>query len=342
MKKYFFASLNNSLFECLDKINKNGEKFLLIFDKNKLKALLTDGEIRRFVINGNSLEKRLKYLNLKKPITINYNKINDKFFIQKIFNENDIEPLPVLKYGKYHDIILRKNLNKIFNCDVFILAGGKGERLYPITKNIPKPLIKISDKSIIHRLINNLSSFQIENYFISINYKKEMLRINLNRIFKNKYGKIKYIEENKPLGTAGSLKFIDQNNDSDHVLVHNSDIITDIDYKDLVSKHIKFKNKITVAIKNQEIKIKHGIIKKSKTSIVSEKPTISYKIISGIYVIEKKTISELIKKNEYLDMNKFIDKAYRNNKKIGFYDEQFFWLDIGTKDDLDLARSYFE
>lgn len=342
MKKYFFASLNNSLFECLDKINKNGEKFLLIFDKNKLKALLTDGEIRRFVINGNSLEKRLKYLNLKKPITINYNKINDKFFIQKIFNENDIEHLPVLKYGKYHDIILRKNLNKIFNCDVFILAGGKGERLYPITKNIPKPLIKISDKSIIHRLINNLSSFQIENYFISINYKKEMLRKNLNRIFKNKYGKIKYIEENKPLGTAGSLKFIDQNNDSDHVLVHNSDIITDIDYKDLVSKHIKFKNKITVAIKNQEIKIKHGIIKKSKTSIVSEKPTISYKIISGIYVIEKKTISELIKKNEYLDMNKFIDKAYRNNKKIGFYDEQFFWLDIGTKDDLDLARSYFE
>lgn len=342
MKKNFFATLNNSLFECLEKINKNGEKYLLIFDKNKFKALLTDGEIRRFVINGNSLEKRLKYLNLKKPITINYNKINDKFFIQKIFNENGIEHLPVLKYGKYHDIILRKNLNKIFNCDVFILAGGKGERLYPITKNIPKPLIEISGKSIIHRLINNLSSFQIENFFISINYKKEMLRKNLDRIFKNKYGKIKYIEENKPLGTAGSLKFIDLNNDSEHVLVHNSDIITDIDYKDLVSKHIRLKNKITIAIKNQEMKIKHGIIKKSKTSIISEKPTISYKIISGIYVIEKKTISELIKKNVYLDMNNFIDKAYRNNKKIGFYDEQFFWLDIGTKDDLDLARSYFE
>lgn len=342
-KKLFITSLSSNLLECIKKINENGEKFVVILDKKKVVGLITDGDIRRYIIKKKDLNTKLKFLKIKKPITIDYKNRNNQELIWNTFDKFKIDHIPLIKDGNYFDTITKNRISKNINCDVLIMAGGRGSRLKPLTEKIPKPLIKVGQNSLIGNILNKLLFYNFKNFYFSLGYKSNIIKKYLKTNYPNISNSFLFNYEKKPLGTIGSIKIFEKYFKKEHILVHNSDIISDLNYAELLDFHKSQKSDLTIVTKSHEVKLKHGIISSSENLLkIIEKPTYNYEILTGIYVINKALISKIIKKEQKLDINIFINKASKLGYSINIFQNKFYWLDVGTKDDLELAKNYFE
>jgi len=213
---------------------------------------------------------------------------------------------------------------------VFILAGGKGERLMPFTSILPKPLIPVNGTPIIKLIIDSFNYQSTKNIFISLNYKSSIIKSYIKSEIKNH--NIKFVKEPKPLGTIGSLKLVNQKELSNNIIVVFSDVIFQNNMNKVLEEHEASKNDLTFVVSRKKIQIPYGICKinsKSKFIKIDEKPE-SYQFINvGYYIINKKMI-KYIKKNKKFDMTELIKKIKLGNNKIGVYpinDES--WHDVG-------------
>lgn len=331
--KQHLVEKNISISEALKKISKNGEKFLIVVDKNKkLIGTLTDGDLRRVIVKGCKLSNTINNIYNKRPKYLTVNKFdNDK--VKKTFLSKQIDFIPILdNYKKIVQIItwqsIFKKNNRSFNNPVVIMAGGKGTRLDPFTKILPKPLIPINEKTIIEHIIDRFLKFSASNFYLSVNYKSLILKAFFNEI-KNNYT-IEFIDEKKPLGTAGSLSFIKKFKKP--VFVTNCDILLKANYYDILESHTKSKNDITLVVSTKELLLPYGSCKLTKNGdllSIIEKPRYNFLVNTGFYVINP-NVTKLISKEKYLDFNDFIDIAKQKKKKIGVFpvDEES-WLDFG-------------
>ena len=256
-----------------------------------------------------------------------------------IMKNNNILQLPVLSAKGL--ILGLKFWNNIFNekdtinNNLIFMAGGKGLRLRPLTKNIPKPMIKINGKPLLEKLILDANKQGFKNYTISINYLGDKIK----SYFKEgkKFGVlIDYIKEKKPLGTAGSLGSINQKKISENFVVANSDIITNIDYKKLIKFHNQNKADLTLVVKSIFTKHSFSVVESKGIYLksVSEKPTTQINYGIGIYVLNKKILKK-IKKNQFLNMPDLVHQLKMNNKfKILTYKMSEDWRDIGRPEDV--------
>lgn len=222
-----------------------------------------------------------------------------------------------------------------------ILAGGKGSRLKPFTKIIPKPLVPISeDLSILEVVLKQLKSFGFTDIILTVNHMSELLmaffqdgkKLGLN---------IKYSKEDKILDTAGPLSLIE--NLEENFLVMNGDLLTTINFKELFDYHIKQKNDITISTFKKDVKIDLGVIKENNGVFLDyiEKPTYSFLVSMGIYIFNKKII-DLIPKNEKMDLPSLILKAHKLKYIIQCFHDNYYWLDIGRVEDYEQAVKIFE
>jgi NDP-sugar pyrophosphorylase family protein len=255
-------------------------------------------------------------------------KIKDIMQIPLLNDNGKIVGLEILQH------ILEKN--KIDN-PVFLLAGGFGKRLLPLTKDIPKPLIKIGNVPIIENTIIQLSNHGFSNFIISTHYKAEMFKEYFGN-GKNWGVNIEYIYEKKPLGTAGSLGLI-KNKPEVPFVVMNSDIITKINFETLIQYHIENKNSCTVCVQKHEIDLPYGIVLANEESIshIEEKPKKTFLINAGIYVFSPHLLDN-IKKNEYIQMTDFILDQIKNKEKVSAFPIHEYWIDIGKKESLEKAE----
>ena len=235
-----------------------------------------------------------------------------------------------------NNIIFPEDNKKIDN-EVFIFAGGRGKRMFPLTENIPKPLLNVGQIPLIESVINNFEAQGFYNFTISLNYLSKKIEDYL----KNKKQKInlKYVIENKKLGTAGPLSLLNLKNDKSIVCI-NGDIYTNLKFKSLLDFHEKNKNFCTVCTRDYNFNIPYGVINRGK-EIINEKPEISKKISAGIYVFDKKAL-KLLTKNKYIDMNDFINSLYKRKKKIGLFHIYELVFDIGdvkTYEDVNMYLS---
>jgi NDP-sugar pyrophosphorylase family protein len=210
------------------------------------------------------------------------------------------------------------------------MAGGKGSRLMPLTKKTPKPLLKIKGVPIIEKIILNFKSQGFTNFTISVNYlgykiKKylgngERLKVNIN-----------YINEKKYLGTAGSLSLIDLKKIVFPLILANSDLISEIDYNNLVDYHIKKKADITICGKNKIFEMPYGEIleNQEKVKAIIEKPKIYHLVNAGVYVINKNILRNIIR-NKKLMMNEYVTQQLKKNKKVFCYPIYENWIDVGN------------
>lgn len=221
-----------------------------------------------------------------------------------------------------------------------ILAGGKGSRLAPYTTILPKPLMPIGDIPILEVVIRQLKYYGFKEIVLAVGYLAELIRAYLGD--GSKYGvKIEYSREEEPLGTAGPLTLI--KNLSSTFLVMNSDILTTLDYRKLIDSHKENGAIATISMCKRNIQVDFGIIKISnKNELVDyvEKPILDYLVSMGIYVFEPKVL-EYIKPSEKLDFPDLVRKLLRNNEKVVGYYSKDFWLDIGRRDDYEIARREF-
>ena len=217
--------------------------------------------------------------------------------------------------------------------EALILAGGIGKRLRPLTYSVPKPLLPIGDKPILEIIINRLKKFNITNIFLSVNYKKELIKSYFNN--GSDFGvNIRYLEEEKELGTAGPIFSMCQHTENDFIIM-NGDILTEIDFYDFINFHFKRKSIMTIASQKYCIDLDYGIFEINEDKELAkfnEKPKLSFQINAGIYII-KSEIGKLIPKNSFLNMNELWNILKKNNKKISIYNFEQKWVDIGKYED---------
>ena len=214
------------------------------------------------------------------------------------------------------------------------MAGGKGTRLYPYTKILPKPLIPIGDTPILERIFNRFAEFGVKRFYLTVNYKKNMIRSYFDEV--NPNYEIVYIEENKPLGTGGSIKLINEKFNCP-IIVANCDSLINADYNDLYKYHIASGNVITIVSSLKRITVPYGVLKtKENGELVEmeEKPKLSYFINTGMYVVNPEVI-KLIPSDKMYHMTHLVDDVKKNGGKVGMYPiSEDSFLDMGEFDEM--------
>lgn len=327
-KKFPIIDKDQSISEAIKRITKSKIKILFVVNKkNKLLGSISSGDLRRSIRKKIDLNQSVEKIMFKKP----------KFFTKKgndLSSFRDFICIPVV--NKKREII-DLEFNKILLNDkkntVFLMAGGKGSRLMPLTKKIPKPLLKIKGVPIIEKIILNFMKQGFKNFTISINYLGYKIKKYLGNGEKLKVN-INYINEKKYLGTAGSLSLINFKKTVFPMIVANSDLISEIDYNNLVDYHNKKKADITICVKNKFFEMPYGEILENyeKVSEIIEKPKIYHLINAGVYVIEKNILKNT-NRNKKLMMNEYITQQLKKNKKVFCYPIYENWIDIGNKID---------
>lgn len=338
--KLFFNYIINKDASCIEALKKldfeKSNQTLFVLDYNeKLLGTITDGDIRRGLIKG---------LNINSPIYLfcnkNFSFVNgdiDVAYIHKLKKEG-VKVLPKLNCdGQIERIYDLLKLKSILPIHAVIMAGGRGERLRPLTDQMPKPMLPLGNKPIIEHNIDRLISFGIETITISVRYLADQI-INYFGDGSSKGVSINYIIEDIPLGTIGCLSLIEQFN-SDAILLLNSDVFTNIDFEDFF---LAFKNDnadMAVASIPYSVDIPYAIMELNNNHIISfkEKPKNTYYANAGIYLIKKESVA-LIPTNSFFNATDLMDSILANNGKLIHSPITGYWIDIGKHDDYNKAK----
>lgn len=335
---------NTSIKDAILNLEKSNLQIVLVVDdKNFFHGTLTDGDIRRAILKNPDLNVSIKTAFSRNAICT-YKPLKNLEAL-KLMNQKDVNHIPHLDHDKkIIGLYQRSNLNdEVINRPnyMLIMAGGFGKRLRPYTSNCPKPMLEISGKPILEHIILNAKEKGFINFIISLHYMGEVIE----DYFKDGSSlgvKINYLKESKPLGTAGAISLIDLSiNDS--FVVTNGDVLTDIDYGNLIDFHIKNNAFATMAVRQHELQNPFGVVKTMGMEIVDieEKPiNVSY-INAGVYVF-KPLILEHLKKGKHCDMPDLFKKINKNNLKSYAYPIHEQWMDIGNPTDLNNANKVFD
>lgn len=224
-----------------------------------------------------------------------------------------------------------------------ILAGGKGTRLHPYTKNIPKPLLPVGDHPIVEIIIKQLKQHGFKSIILAVGHMHHLFSAFFEQNG-DQYGiDIQFAIEDKPLGTAGVLSNCIDLLDEDFLII-NGDILTTLNYQSFAKYHIGMNNDFTIAVHERTVDIDYGVLefdKKNKLKKYIEKPKYNYQVSMGINMLRKKSVINYIKFNEYLDVPDLVKKMLNDDQKIERYSENCDWLDIGRPDDYEKASSIF-
>lgn len=334
----FLGTRELSLAEALKKINGTGRGIIFIVDENeKLCGSLTDGDIRRWLIKTGEISVSVEEVMNKTPLSASIRESNKG---RKLLALYKINAIPLLNdFGKIIDIVFdetnnefvqQQNLGDLRKSSVIIMAGGKGTRLYPYTKILPKPLIPIGEISILERILNEFRKYNMDDFYLTINYRKDMIKAYLAD---QNYGcNISYIEEKEPLGTAGGIRLINKKFDLP-LFITNCDILINADYCDLYNYHVNSNNDITIVSALKNVNIPYGVLESEEDGVVrsiKEKPSLSFLVNTGMYIINPECI-EMIPENTYFHMTDLINRVFQNGGRVGTYP-------IGEDDFLDMGE----
>ena len=329
-----------SIKQAIEQIDDSGRKILLVIEDSKLAAVVTDGDIRRWILKNGDLSCSVKNIMNINPVYINQHEISKA---KNIMKKKYIEAIPVVN-DKHNvvDIVFwndefdeKLNYLEKLTTPIVIMAGGKGTRLYPYTKILPKPLIPIGDTPIIERIMNRFLEYGVSKFYLTVNYKKDMIKSYFRDEEKN-YD-VEYVEEEKPLGTGGSLYLL-KDKLKETFFVSNCDILIDANYSDILKYHKENNNKITVVTSLKQYTIPYGVIELNNKSAISstvEKPEYNFLVNTGMYILEPDTLED-IPKNEFFHITDLINKYLEQGIKVGTYPvTEKSWLDMGEFKEMD-------
>ncbi len=334
-------SENITIKEAISTLDAVETKVLVVLnDKGKVEGTVTDGDIRRGFLSGIGLDSIVFDVMNKAPILM-HEKESEAKIIEKMEQELIFYVPLVNDNDEFIDLVslisLKENLYSDYG--VFILAGGLGSRLKDLTEDTPKPMLPISGKPMLERLILSFKEQGFHKFYLAVNYFKEQII----DYFSDgaDYGvDIRYVEEDKRLGTAGPLSLLDIDLVETNLIVINADVCIKTSYRALVNYHKKQKNMLTVSVKEYSHKIPYGVIRFDGDEYVSmeEKPVISYYVNAGIYVVNKSILGQ-IKENTYLDMPDYVDQVKSGGSKTGVYPLHEDWLDVGLPSEYEKATN---
>ena len=319
----------------IESLQKSIIKLVLVVEDNKLIGTITDGDVRRALLNGKNLQTKCKDIMNVNP---KYALVNDYKNINKLLISNRYIPL-IDSNKKVVDIISNEGNQQNYSLTnpVIIMAGGEGKRLLPLTLNKPKPLLPVNQKPLIHEIVNRLDYYGLKDIYISVFYKADMIKKYFGKLNNSGFD-IKFLEEDKPLGTAGCLSLLKKKNILEPIVVVNGDVLTDMNYRQLIDYHNKSKKLITICAAVYDVQIPFGTIEveEDKLANIVEKPIKKYLINAGIYIIDPVLLKDL-KDNAAINMTDIIENNIKN-KSVGIFPIHEQWLDIGNHKDYEKTQ----
>jgi dTDP-glucose pyrophosphorylase/predicted transcriptional regulator len=321
----------------MQKLKETSERILFVVNKkDKLLGTVTDGDIRTGLINGLDFVQPIRKVMYRRFVAVKTGTPDIQRVVKQLMVDNKIEQIPVLdESGVITDVFLwtdllgkRKSVtaNKILENAVVVMAGGKGTRLDPFTRILPKPLIPIGNKPIIELIMESFYQYGFHRFVYSLNYKKEYIKLFLKEN-KSPY-QVSWVEEDNYMGTAGSLALL-KNRVKDTFFVTNCDSLLRVDYQDVLKWHRENKAIMTILGCHNEVKIPFGVLQSHNGILekILEKPVHDMIINTGVYVMEPKVISYMNRKKK-MDMNELIEVLVKKEKVV-VYPIYGGWVDIG-------------
>ena len=314
---------------------------MVVNESNRLLGVITDGDVRRAILKGISLDEPAELIMNSQPVTAKPTDSPNK--ILSIMKSRMLRQIPVVDEEfnvlglEFLDLLIQhQQLNHI----VVLMAGGLGTRLKPLTDECPKPLLKIGNKPILETILESFIEYGFNKFYLSVNYKAEMLK----RYFQDgsKWNvEIQYLHENKKLGTAGSLSLISKPHDLP-IIVMNGDVLTKVNYQHLLEYHMTNQAMATMCIREYEFRVPYGVVETEQHKIlrISEKPLQQFYVNAGIYVIDPQVIN-FIPKNTCIEMPNLFQKLLEKKCKAIVFPIREYWMDIGRLDDFQKAKYDF-
>jgi dTDP-glucose pyrophosphorylase/predicted transcriptional regulator len=333
---------NSTIKEALQIIDAGAVKFALVVkEDNFLLGTVTDGDIRRVILNGKGLEESINNVYFKSPITVTTKSTKEE--IINICTSKKIHQIPVVdEQGcvvgiKILDELLKP---KKYENRVVLMVGGLGTRLRPLTDNTPKPMLEVGGKPILETIVKQFVDSGFTNITMCLGYKSNVIQ----DYFRDGGGfgaNIDYIVEEKRMGTAGALTLLEKRLDGPF-FVMNGDLLSNIDFEKMLDFHVEYNSKATMCVREYDIEVPYGVVNVANENIISieEKPIHNFFVNAGIYLLEPDCI-DLIPDNEFYDMPNLFNTLISNNDKVVSFPLREYWLDIGRICDYEKANSEY-
>ena len=331
----------STILQALDIINREALRVALVVDKdNHLVGVVTDGDIRRGLLNNLSLTDPIAMVMNTNPTVAEAG--TKKTDLISVMESKGILSIPLIDNGQIVGLeTLQSALRQPkYQNPVFIMAGGFGTRLKPLTDNCPKPMLKIGDKPILETVIRSFTKAGFVNFYISTHYMPEQIQ--------NHFGdgsdlgiNITYVHENEPLGTGGALGLLPDDLPKDLPLIMiNGDVLTKVDFQRLLEFHIDNNADATMCVREYDYQIPYGVINGEGNKITSmvEKPIQRFFVNAGIYVVSPQVINS-VPKNHRVDMPTLLEQHMNKRNNVLMFPIHEYWLDIGRMDDFNRAQA---
>lgn len=326
--------------DAIKKLDDTAKKILFVIHDNELVGVVTDGDIRRCILNSGDLNDKVEKIMNNKPI---YVKSGEEAKAKAIMKEKYIEAIPVLNEKMevlqvlfWKDFFFTESKQReIIDNPVVIMAGGKGTRLEPLTNVFPKPLVPIGELPIVERVIGEFRKYGCRKFYLTINYKKNLIKAYFNEV--DRSYDVEFVEEDKPLGTGGSLYLL-KDRITSPFFVSNCDILIHDNYYKMVKYHRENNNKITLVASIKFHTIPYGIIDLNEEGLINElieKPEYNYLVNTGMYLLEPETLMD-IPENEFFHITDLIKIYISRGERVGIYPiSEDSWLDMGQVNEMD-------
>jgi len=335
---------NDTLKATIQVLQDGGIRIALVVDeKKKLLGTVTDGDIRRALIKQTTMDCSVTKVMNSSPSTALAS--DPSSLIISKMKSRDLLSIPLVdKQGILVGLETLQHLLKKRKYDnpVFLMAGGFGTRLHPLTETKPKPLLNVGKRPILETILNQFIEAGFHNFYISTHYKGEMIRDYFGD-GSNWNIKIEYLHEESPLGTAGALGLLPEHLPDMPIIIMNGDILTKVNFEHLLKFHLEQSGLATMCIREYDFQVPYGVVtmEEEYVTTIVEKPVYKFFVNAGIYVLEPKLINQ-IDGTTYIDMTNLLKTQIEKNKKVSVFPIHEYWLDIGHMDEYKSAHKLFE
>ncbi|OHE00536.1 MAG: alcohol dehydrogenase [Sulfurimonas sp. RIFCSPLOWO2_12_36_12] len=344
MKNYKNITLNpnSTIKEALQIIDSGAMKLAIVLDENeKLIGTVTDGDIRRGLLGDLSLDDSIETIIFRTPTVCKIEDTKEK--ILEIAIEKKLYQIPIVDNdGKLVGIEEVDELLKATSKSnrVVLMVGGLGTRLYPLTKNTPKPMLKVGNKPILETIILNFKKYGFTNIILSVSYKSEVIEDYFGD--GSKFGvNIEYVHEEQRMGTAGALSLMREKL-NEPFFVMNGDLLTNINFEHMMEYHIQNNSIATMGVREYDFQVPYGVVNIDGIDIksIEEKPVHNFFVSGGVYVLSAESL-EYIPQNQYFDMPTLFEKIIADEQKSISFPIREYWLDIGRLEEFEKANNEY-
>ena len=335
-----FIAPTATVLETLRKLDETGQRILFIAPEGHLKAVITDGDIRKFFLRGGTPDQTVDHAANYHPLSVS---VSERGKARSILQEHCIDALPVLnKRGIITDIIFAHGLDldnrKQVDIPVVMMAGGLGTRLYPYTKILPKPLIPVGDLPIMEHIMRQFRQYGCTEFHGIVNYKKQLIKAYFSE--NEEHFNTVWYDEDKPLGTGGGLSLLKGKLSSTFFLT-NCDLLIFTDYEKLLRFHRESGSAVTMVCAEKHVTIPYGVVETGESGVITamqEKPAFQFLTNTGLYLVEPEVLDD-IGEDEVIGFPDIIERQRRKGRRVSAYTVgEEDWLDMGQLDELEKMR----